>query len=160
MSSPAQEHAATRHERQPFRKVSAAFQTAWALGRCPFLHEYLTHGAPQGLPVSRDGRTDHEGLCSKTNSMLRRHRPCMPFFILAISCPHLNIDARASACCHRIGTVQLTAEGHSVKTPEAFHYVLLESQVPFLFRLNKHPLLQVKMTEGPCKGEQTCQLDR
>lgn len=58
---------------------------------------------------------------------------------MPISCPHLNIDACAgwaSACCHRISAVQLRAEGHRVKTLEAFHYVSLESQVPFLFRSN------------------------
>lgn len=69
--------------------------------------------------------------------------------------PTLNIDACAEwafACCHRIGTVQLTAEGHSVKTLEAFHYVLLESQVPFWFRLSEHPPLQVKMTDGLAEG--------
>lgn len=61
--------------------------------------------------------------------------PTMPFFTLAISCPHLNIDACAEhlpAAAELVkSNLQQKGPVLSVKTLEAFHCVLLESQVPF-----------------------------
>lgn len=134
---PALRHGVSRHEGQPLRKGSAAFHTACTLGQGCLLHECLTQVATQGLPVSRRCEDRRRGPLVQDKQRAEA-TPIMPFFTLAISCPHLNIDAsaeRASACSTE-SAVQLTAEGHSVKTPEAFHYVLLGSQVPFLFRLN------------------------
>ena len=146
---PAQEHVATRHEGESFRMGSAAFQLPGLWGDAS---SSVTESNPWGNigpACGRDGRTDSEGFSSKTNRVLRQHRPCLSLPWQSQPTPKYRCLCRTGICLlPQNRTVQLTVEGHSVKTLGAFHYVLLESQVPFLFRLNEHPLLQVKMTDG------------